>query len=138
MFLCFTLSLKTTYSCSTKRIKLLIFVFQLESFAHLHLLQIKKNVFWPSCMACGILVSDQGSNQHPLQWKCGVLTTGLPGKSLLQIYLNEFSFLLLCYLCYFYFFLFPILSWLHFNWLDFFLSFHFFFLLFFKWLFEKF
>ena len=27
------------------------------------------------------LSSDQGSNPCPLQWKCGVLTTGPPGKS---------------------------------------------------------
>ena len=25
---------------------------------------------------------NQGSNLHPLPWKCKVLTTGLPGKSL--------------------------------------------------------
>ena len=25
--------------------------------------------------------SNQGSNPHPVQWKCGVLTTGPPGKS---------------------------------------------------------
>ena len=31
--------------------------------------------------ACGILVPDQGWNLHPLYWKHGVLTTGLPGKS---------------------------------------------------------
>ena len=30
---------------------------------------------------------DQGSNPHPVQWKCGVLTTGPRGKSL------EFSYL---------------------------------------------
>ena len=24
--------------------------------------------------------TDQGSNPHSLQWNCGVLTTGLPGK----------------------------------------------------------
>lgn len=32
-------------------------------------------------MTCGILVSDQGWNLHILQWKLGVLTAGLPGKS---------------------------------------------------------
>ena len=36
--------------------------------------------FWPPCIACGILVPNQGSNLYPLQWKCGVLTTGLPGN----------------------------------------------------------
>ena len=30
-------------------------------------------------LVCGIL-SHQGLNSHPLQWKCGVLTTGLPGS----------------------------------------------------------
>ena len=29
----------------------------------------------------GSQFSHQGLNPHPLQWKCGVLTTGLPGKS---------------------------------------------------------
>ena len=28
-----------------------------------------------------LMFPDQGSNPHPLQWKHGVLTTGLPGKS---------------------------------------------------------
>ena len=32
--------------------------------------------------ACVILVTGQGSNLHPLQWKRRVLTTGPPGKSL--------------------------------------------------------
>ena len=32
--------------------------------------------------ACGISVPDQGRNPCPLQWKCRVLTTGPPGKSL--------------------------------------------------------
>ena len=30
-----------------------------------------------------------GSNQQPLQWKCGVLTTGPPGKSLCIFYFNK-------------------------------------------------
>ena len=30
---------------------------------------------------------DQGSNLHSLQWKCGVLTTGLPRKSCSQFFL---------------------------------------------------
>ena len=33
------------------------------------------------CAARGILVPHQGWNQHPLQWKRGVLTTGPPRKS---------------------------------------------------------
>ena len=32
--------------------------------------------------ACRIAVPHQGSNPCPLQWKCGVLTTRLPGKFL--------------------------------------------------------
>ena len=36
------------------------------------------------CMACGILVPDQGSNLHPRQWKHRVLTTGPPGKLILK------------------------------------------------------
>ena len=42
-------------------------------------------------MACGILVLDQGSNPHPLQWKWGILTTGPPRKS--------HSCLFLCHIC---------------------------------------
>ena len=30
--------------------------------------------------ACRVLVPGKGLNPCPLQWKCGVLTTGLPGK----------------------------------------------------------
>ena len=37
--------------------------------------------FWLQCTAWGILVSKQGSNWCPLQWKCGVSTTEPPGKS---------------------------------------------------------
>ena len=37
---------------------------------------------WPCCMACGFLVPNNGSNPRPLHLKCGVLTTGLPGRSL--------------------------------------------------------
>ena len=37
-------------------------------------------------MACG-LVSNQGSISHTLHWKHGVLTTGLPRKSLLHFFL---------------------------------------------------
>ena len=29
---------------------------------------------------------NQGSNPNPLQWQCGVLTTGLPEKSLISFY----------------------------------------------------
>ena len=40
-------------------------------------------MFWPCRAACRVSVPDQGLNSHSLQWKHGVLTTGLPGKSLL-------------------------------------------------------
>ena len=40
--------------------------------------------FWPCCMACGILVSEPGMDPCYLQWKLRILTTGLPGKSLLH------------------------------------------------------
>jgi len=33
-------------------------------------------------VACGLLLPDQRSNLHPLHWKCGILTTRSPGKSL--------------------------------------------------------
>ena len=34
-----------------------------------------------SCSTWDLVVPDQGSNLGPLHWKCGVLATGLPGKS---------------------------------------------------------
>ena len=34
-----------------------------------------------SCIAGHSLPSEPGSNPHPQHWKCGVLTTGPPGKS---------------------------------------------------------
>ena len=33
------------------------------------------------CKTCGSYFPNQGSNLHPLHWKHGLLTTGLPGKS---------------------------------------------------------
>ena len=39
-------------------------------------------LFWLSHTACGILVSRSEIDPGPLHWKRGVLTTGLPGKSL--------------------------------------------------------
>ena len=32
---------------------------------------------------------DQGPNPCPLQWKCGVLTTGPPGKSYTSVFYNK-------------------------------------------------
>ena len=40
-------------------------------------------LFWPCCVTCGMWhasFSDRGWNPSPLYWKCGALTTGLPGK----------------------------------------------------------
>ena len=38
-------------------------------------------VLGPATWHTGSEFPDQGSNLCPLQWKCGVLTTGPPGKS---------------------------------------------------------
>lgn len=37
-------------------------------------------------VACGILIPPLGIKPVPLQWKCGILITGLPGKSLMPFY----------------------------------------------------
>ena len=39
--------------------------------------------FWPYLAACRI--PNQGANPHPLQWKCGILTTGPPENQLLIV-----------------------------------------------------
>ena len=44
--------------------------------------------------ACRILVSHQGSNPYPTQWKHRVLTTEPPGKSLLSLLEDVFPLLL--------------------------------------------
>jgi len=44
------------------------------------------NYFSPPGMTCGILVPWPGTEPKPLQWKCGVLTRGPPGESLLQYF----------------------------------------------------
>ena len=36
---------------------------------------------WPHCVAYGILLPGLGIEPLPLQWECGVLTTGPPGRS---------------------------------------------------------
>ena len=41
--------------------------------------------------ACGICFPSQGLKLHPLQWECGVVTTGLPGKSWSVSFLFFFS-----------------------------------------------
>ena len=41
--------------------------------------------FLPCCTACEILIPQPGIEPMTLQWKHGVLTTGLPGKSLNNI-----------------------------------------------------
>ena len=42
-------------------------------------------ILWPCCMACGSYLPYQGPDLCPLHWKCGLLTTGLLGKSLKSI-----------------------------------------------------
>jgi len=44
--------------------------------------------------ACGILVPWPGIEHRPWQWKCGVLTTGLPGNSQNPnlLFLQKFNF----------------------------------------------
>ena len=37
--------------------------------------------FWPSHMACGIYFPGRGSNPHSLHWKCRIMITEMPGKS---------------------------------------------------------
>ena len=37
--------------------------------------------FWPHC-TWDLKSRNQGSNPHSLNWKCRVLTTGWPGKSI--------------------------------------------------------
>lgn len=44
-----------------------------------------KIYFWLHLEACRVLFPQQGSNPYPLLWKCGVRTTGLPGKFLLSL-----------------------------------------------------
>ena len=41
--------------------------------------------FWAHHAACGMLVACPGIDPCPLQWKCGVLTTGPPGNSLYAV-----------------------------------------------------
>ena len=48
----------------------------------------KKKVFWPCCVAWGILVPWPGIEPVPLPWKRGVLTTGPPGKSWIVPFLS--------------------------------------------------
>lgn len=51
--------------------------------------------FWPLRDACGILVLQPESKPMPQHWEHGVLSTGLPEKSLLSITLNLLPVLLL-------------------------------------------
>ena len=58
-------------------------------------------IFWPHCMACGILVSWPGIEPVPCQWKRQVLTTALPGNSLMCIHLcSVILFVLVSLHCY--------------------------------------
>ena len=45
---------------------------------------------WPCRASCGILVPRPGIEPHLLQWKHGMLTTGVPGKSLLTCLILSF------------------------------------------------
>ena len=53
-----------------------------ESFPQIFTSEIKYIIFWITFgqAACRILIPQQGSNPSPLQWKCGVLTTGPQGS----------------------------------------------------------
>ena len=46
--------------------------------------------FWPCCTACEILIPQPGIEPVTLQWKHGVLITGLPGKSLTNVFPRAF------------------------------------------------
>ena len=47
----------------------------------------KFGFFWSCPEACGILVPQPDIEPtSPLHWKCGVLTIGLPGKSLKSLF----------------------------------------------------
>ena len=50
--------------------------------------------FWPRCTACRILVPQPGIEPAPPALEGGILTTGLPGKSLPNLVLNKAR---LCY-----------------------------------------
>ena len=66
-------------SCSTTIFQGLPFVF----FLLLLFVFIYLCVFMATLVQqMGSLLPDQGSNPHSVQWKCRVLTTGPPGKSL--------------------------------------------------------
>ena len=47
--------------------------------------------FWPLIAACGILVPWTGIKHVPLHWEHGVLTVGLPGKSLFLFFYSNYS-----------------------------------------------
>lgn len=47
--------------------------------------------FWPHLEACEIFIPQPGIEPVPLQWKCGVLTNGLPEKSLIPTLESSFS-----------------------------------------------
>ena len=55
--------------------------------------------FWPRRAAYGISVPWPGIELYPLQWKCRVLATGLPGKSCI---LPTFFFFLNWFVCIFF------------------------------------
>ena len=46
------------------------------------------NIFWLHPTACGISVPQPGLKPVPLHWQLRVLTTGLPGKSQLSLFIQ--------------------------------------------------
>ena len=58
------------------------------------------SALWLDLEACGILIPEQGSNSCPMKWKCKILTTGWPSKSL--------PFLFICASCLNFFYSFKI------------------------------
>ena len=52
-----------------------------SSCPHLFTYHLHCTFCWPSSAAWGILIPRSRIEPVSLQWKCGVLTTGLPGKS---------------------------------------------------------
>ena len=80
----------------------LVFFFFFFLMSVIHFLFFFIYLFWLCHEACGILVPHQGSNLPPLQWKCGVLTIGPSGKSLL-VFLIKLTSVIVLLSCLFFF-----------------------------------
>ena len=64
----------------------------------LHFYLVLSLFVWLLCFGhtaqhAGSQLPNQGSNLYPLQWKCRILTTGLPNNSLFFPYLKQFCFI---------------------------------------------